>query len=241
MILIPAIDILGGLCVRLLQGDYNQVTRYGDDPLAQARTWMNAGGKRLHLVDLDGAKYGKPVNEPVILEIAQELTIPVEVGGGIRSMEQIDKYLGGGVDRVILGTAAFRNPELLEEAGPKYPGRVYVGIDARDGKVAVEGWVESTDMGAYDLARDCEKRGAGGIIFTDISRDGMLTGPNLESLRKMTESVSLPVIASGGIATLEDLAAIRGLGIDRIEGIITGKAIYSGAFTLEEGIEAVGG
>ncbi|MCA9410078.1 MAG: 1-(5-phosphoribosyl)-5-[(5-phosphoribosylamino)methylideneamino]imidazole-4-carboxamide isomerase [Candidatus Omnitrophica bacterium] len=241
MILIPAIDILGGKCVRLYQGDYNQVTEYADDPVAQAKVFQAAGAKRIHLVDLDGAKNGDPINEEIILRVANEIETPIEIGGGIRSLEQVQKYLSGGVDRVILGTAAIRNPNLLIDSAMVYPGRVYVGIDAKDGRVAVQGWTEDSGIDAFEFAKQCEDRGAGGIIFTDIARDGAMVGPNLESLRKMAETTTLNLIASGGISSLEDLKAIRDLGLDSIEGIITGKAVYSGAFTVEEGIAAVGG
>lgn len=241
MILIPAVDILAGKCVRLLQGDYNQVTEYGNDPLAIARQWEERGARRLHLVDLDGARAGRPVGEKLILNIANSLSRPVEVGGGIRTLDHISRYLDAGVDRVILGTAAFRRPELIEEASERYPGRVWVGIDSRDGRVSVEGWVEQTSIDTFDLAATCEDRGAAGIIFTDISRDGMLTGPNLISLKALSQKVGIPLIASGGVSSLDDLAAIRNLGIPSIEGIITGKALYSGAFSIEEAIQIVEG
>jgi len=239
MILIPAIDILGGKCVRLFQGDYNQVTEYADDPVEQAKVFQAAGAKRIHLVDLDGAKDGSPINEEIILRVAKEVETPVEIGGGIRRFEQVEKYLSGGVDRAILGTAAIRDPDLLIESAKAYPGRVYVGIDAKEGRVAVQGWTEDSGIDAFEFARDCEQRGAGGIIFTDISRDGAMVGPNLDSLKKMAETTSLNLIASGGISSLEDLKAIRDLGLPQIEGIITGKAVYSGAFSVEEGIGVV--
>lgn len=241
MILIPAIDILGGKCVRLYQGDYSQVTQYADDPLEQAKAFQAAGAKRIHLVDLDGAKNGSPINEGILLRIAAELETPIEIGGGIRGLEQVNKYLSGGVDRVILGTAAIRNPDLLIDSAKTYPGRVYVGIDAKGGRVAVQGWTEDSGIDAFEFARVCEHRGAGGIIFTDISRDGAMVGPNLESLRKMAETTSLNLIASGGVSSLEDLKAIRDLDLPSIEGVITGKAVYAGAFTVEEGIRVLGG
>jgi phosphoribosylformimino-5-aminoimidazole carboxamide ribotide isomerase len=234
MILIPAIDLLDGKCVRLLQGDYDKVTEYGADPVGMAKAWQRGGGKRLHVVDLDGAKAGRPRNEALVMEIAEELSIPVEVGGGIRSFEQVDRYLSSGVDRVILGTAAFKDPKLLAEAAAAYPGRVWVGIDARDGKVAIQGWTENTATDAYELAVLCQEKGAGGVIFTDIARDGMLTGPNLESLETLADRTEIPIIASGGISSLEDLRALRDSAIPRIEGVITGKALYAGAFTIEE-------
>ncbi|MCA9438725.1 MAG: 1-(5-phosphoribosyl)-5-[(5-phosphoribosylamino)methylideneamino]imidazole-4-carboxamide isomerase [Candidatus Omnitrophica bacterium] len=239
MILIPAIDILGGKCVRLFQGDYNQVTQYAEDPVEQAKAFQWSGAKRIHLVDLDGAKDGNPINEDIILRVAAEVETPIEIGGGIRRIEQVHKYLMGGVDRVILGTAAIRDPNLLIESAKAYPGRVYVGIDAKEGRVAVQGWTEDSGIDAFQFAQECEERGAGGIIFTDIARDGAMVGPNLESLEKMANTTSLNLIASGGISSLEDLKAIRDLGLGQIEGIITGKAVYAGAFSVEEGIAAV--
>lgn len=239
--LIPAIDILGGRCVRLLRGDYNQVTEYGSDPTAMARKWQEGGASRLHLVDLDGAKGGCAVNQDTIEAVVQSLTIPVEVGGGIRTIEQVERYISGGVDRVILGTAAFRDPTLLSEAADAYPGRVYVAIDSKDGHVAVEGWIEETSTDAYELAAACQERGAAGVIFTDISRDGALVGPNVDSLKTMVEKVDLPVIASGGISSLDDLRTLRNLDTPQIEGVITGKALYSGAFTIEEAIDVAEG
>ncbi len=241
MILIPAIDLLGGKCVRLLRGEYDKATEYSDDPVKVARTWHEGGAKRIHVVDLDGAKSGKPVNEGLILQIARDAGVPIEVGGGIRSLEEINRYLSNGVDRVILGTAAFRDKDLLRSACHEHPGRVWVGIDGRNGRVAVEGWIEETATSVYDLAKVCEKAGAAGVIFTDIARDGTLVGPNLESLTEMCRQVTMPVIASGGISSLDDLYAIRNLGLPQIEGIITGKALYAGAFTIEEGIAAVEG
>lgn len=241
MILIPAIDLLGGKCVRLLRGEYDKATEYSADPVEVAQTWRAGGAKRIHVVDLDGAKSGQPVNEGLILEIAREAGVPIEVGGGIRSIEQIERYLSSGVDRVILGTAAFRDRDLLARAGKDHSGHVWVGIDGRNGRVAVEGWIEETTTSVYDLAKVCEQAGVGGVIFTDIARDGALVGPNLESLSEMCHQVRMPVIASGGISSLDDLRAIRSLGLSQIEGIITGKALYAGAFTIEEGVATVEG
>ena len=239
MILIPAIDLLGGKCVRLLRGEYDKATEYSDDPVKVAHTWHEGGAKRIHVVDLDGAKSGQPVNEGLIILIAREAGVPIEVGGGIRTLDQIDRYLSKGVDRVILGTAAFRDKDLLRSACRDHPGHVWVGIDGRNGRVAVEGWIEETTTSVYDLSMICEQAGVGGVIFTDIARDGALVGPNLESLKEMCRQITMPVIASGGISSLEDLRAIRNLGLPRIEGIITGKALYAGAFTIEEGVAAV--
>ncbi len=241
MILIPAIDLLGGKCVRLLRGEYDKATEYSSNPLEVAHAWRTGGAKRIHVVDLDGAKSGQPVNEEMIMLIAREAGVPIEVGGGIRSIEQIERYLSQGVGRVILGTAAFRDRDLLNRAGHEYPGHVWVGIDGRNGRVAVEGWIEETAMSVYDLAQVCEQAGMGGVIFTDIARDGALVGPNLDSLAEMCRRVKMPVIASGGISSLDDLRAIRNLGLTQIEGIITGKALYAGAFTIQEGVEVTEG
>ncbi len=242
MILIPAIDILGGKCVRLFRGDYDQVTEYSHNPAVVAEAWRDGGAKRIHLVDLDGARTGKAINEEIILSIGERVTVPIEVGGGIRDLDQIDRYLGSpGIDRVILGTSALKDPTLLADATNDYPGHIWVGIDGRDGRVAVEGWTEDSATDVYDLAAICEDLGVSGIIFTDIARDGTLVGPNLPSLKRMAERVSIPVIASGGVSSLEDLRALRGLGLERIEGVIVGKALYTGAFTVEEGIDVVGG
>jgi phosphoribosylformimino-5-aminoimidazole carboxamide ribotide isomerase len=241
MILIPAIDLLGGKCVRLLRGEYDKATEYSSNPVEVAHVWCAGGAKRIHVVDLDGAKSGQPVNEEWILQIAHEAGVPIEVGGGIRTLDQIGRYLSKGIDRVILGTAAFRDRDLLTRAGQDHPGHVWVGIDGRNGRVAVEGWIEETTTSVYDLAMICEQAGVGGVIFTDIARDGALVGPNLDSLEEMCRKIKIPVIASGGISSLDDLRAIRNLGLSQIEGIITGKALYAGAFTIEEGVEVVEG
>jgi len=241
MILIPAIDILGGKCVRLLQGDYNKATEYSQDPAAVADRWRTGGAERIHVVDLDGAKAGEPVNEDRVIRIAQAGPVPVQIGGGIRTFDQVQRYLESGIDRIILGTSVLRTPDLLTESAQAYPGQVWVGIDGREGKAAVDGWTENTDVDVYDLAEASAQRGASGIIFTDISRDGTLTGPNLASLERMAGATTLPIIASGGISTLEDLRALSQLGIPQIEGCIVGKALYSEAFSLEEGISALTG
>jgi phosphoribosylformimino-5-aminoimidazole carboxamide ribotide isomerase len=239
MILIPAVDILGGKCVRLLRGDYRQATEYSHNPAVMAETWQAGGAKRLHLVDLDGAKSGKPVNEAVILSIAERSQIPVQVGGGIRNIDQIDRYLSSGVERVILGTAALKDPTLLADATEDYPGHIWVAIDGKGGRVAIEGWIEDTTTDVYELAEICEGLGVSGVVFTDISRDGTLTGPNLPSLEKMVNRVSLPIIASGGISSLDDLRSLRKLNLPRIEGVIVGKALYAEAFTIQQGIAVV--
>jgi phosphoribosylformimino-5-aminoimidazole carboxamide ribotide isomerase len=234
MIIIPAIDLKGGRCVRLLQGREKDVTVYSDDPAATARRWRDAGAELIHIVDLDGAFTGEQKNMEAIKSIRKAVDIDLELGGGIRDMERIDLLASLGINRVILGTVAAENPELLKKACVKYPERVIAGIDARDGKVAVKGWVEVTDHEARGFAQAMESNGAAGIIYTDISRDGMLTGPNIEATREITESVDIPVIASGGISTIEDVRNL--LDIEGLWGAITGKALYSGSMDLEDAI-----
>ncbi len=236
MEIIPAIDLKGGKCVRLVQGDMDRDTIYSDDPVATAKMWMEKGATRLHVVDLDGAVKGRPVNGEFIESIIDSLTIPVQVGGGIRDIETIDFYISLGADRVILGTAAQDNPDLVIKACDIYHDRIVVGIDAKNGLVAVKGWKEITSKRAIDLAGEFEDYGVAAIIYTDISRDGMMQGPNIEATRELALSVDIPVIASGGVSSLEDIKALLPLERDGVEGIITGRAIYTGALKLEEAI-----
>jgi phosphoribosylformimino-5-aminoimidazole carboxamide ribotide isomerase len=237
MIIIPAIDLKDGKCVRLLQGKKDEVTVYSDDPAEMARKWQDLGAELLHVVDLDGAFTGEQKNFDKIKAIREAIDIPIELGGGIRDVERIEKLISLGVDRTIIGTSAAKNPEVVEDACKKFPGQVIVGIDAKDGKVAIKGWVEVTELDAIEFARQMEAIGAAGIIYTDISRDGMLTGPNIEAMAKMTESVKIPVIASGGVSKLDDIKAL--MQINNLWGVITGKALYSGALDLKEAIELV--
>ncbi|PQV64407.1 1-(5-phosphoribosyl)-5-[(5-phosphoribosylamino)methylideneamino] imidazole-4-carboxamide isomerase [Abditibacterium utsteinense] len=234
--IIPAIDIRGGKCVRLIQGDYNQETVYGDDPLEMAKRWAGEGATRIHIVDLDGAKGGVSSNLEVIQKIAGELKIPVQVGGGIRNFEALDALLDAGVQRGILGTQAAKDPHFAEEAFAIYADAVILGIDARDGKIAVEGWQETSNVSAVQFAKYMVEAGCMRIIFTDIARDGMLTGPNLEALREMAKAVEIPIIASGGVKSSLDVAPLRE--IEGIEGLITGKAIYENRATLREFLSA---
>ncbi|NLO97049.1 MAG: 1-(5-phosphoribosyl)-5-[(5-phosphoribosylamino)methylideneamino]imidazole-4-carboxamide isomerase [Peptococcaceae bacterium] len=241
MIIYPAIDLKDGQVVRLLQGNMEEATVYGHDPVKVAAGFLEQGSKYLHLVDLNGAVEGKPVNDQAIKNILANVPLEVQVGGGIRTMERIEELLVLGVSRVILGTVAVRNPELVAEAVGRYGERILVGIDAREGMVAVQGWSEKTSIKAEELGLAMKKAGVSRIIFTDIARDGMLTGPNIESTVRMAEVTGLKVIASGGISRLEDLIKLkaeseRGIGI---EGAIVGKALYSGAFTLREALEAI--
>jgi len=240
MEIIPAIDLLGGACVRLHQGDYDQVTRFSDDPVAQALSWQEQGASRLHLVDLDGAKSGDPVNDASVKAITEALSIPVQLGGGVRSVERAEYLLDCGLERVILGTAAIENPELVKELASRHPGRVIVGIDARDGKVATRGWIEESNVDATALARDLSSTGIAAIISTDIATDGTLAGPNLAALRSMADASTVPVIASGGVGCMADLIALLALEPHGVTGVIVGRALYDGRVTLKEGIQAIG-
>ncbi|MEW6115877.1 MAG: 1-(5-phosphoribosyl)-5-[(5-phosphoribosylamino)methylideneamino]imidazole-4-carboxamide isomerase [Nitrospirota bacterium] len=239
MLVIPAIDLKGGLCVRLLQGRKEDATVYSDDPAATARKWESYGAKLLHVVDLDGAFTGDQKNLESIQRIRGAVSMGIEVGGGIRDMQRIDTLIGLGIDRVILGTVAVENPELVQMACTKYPGRVLVGIDAKNGLVAVKGWVEVTQVSAKELALRMQGYGAAGIIYTDIAKDGMMTGPNIEGTREMVETLRIPVIASGGISSLDDIKKL--LQIQGLWGAITGKALYSGSLDLGEAIKLTTG
>jgi phosphoribosylformimino-5-aminoimidazole carboxamide ribotide isomerase len=234
MIVIPAIDLKDGKCVRLLQGKKDEVTVYSDDPPSMAKHWQDLGGELLHVVDLDGAFTGEQHNFSKIKAIREAIDIPIEVGGGIRDVDRIAKLIDLGVDRTIIGTSAAKNPEMVQEACEKYPGKVLVGIDAKDGKVAIKGWVEVTELDAIAFAKQMEDAGAAGIIYTDISRDGMLTGPNVEAMATMVKAVKIPVIASGGVSKLDDINSLKQ--INNLWGVITGKALYSGAMDLKEAI-----
>jgi phosphoribosylformimino-5-aminoimidazole carboxamide ribotide isomerase len=240
MQIIPAIDLLDGQCVRLHQGDYDQVTRFSSDPVAQALDWQRQGAERLHLVDLDGARTGQPVNDQVIKAITAALSIPVQLGGGVRSAERAEELLASGLDRVILGTVAIEKPDLVDALASRHPGRVVVGIDAKDGLVATRGWIETSTVQATDLARRFAASGVAAIISTDIATDGTLAGPNLEALRAMAEASSVPVIASGGIGTLEDILSLLTIAPLGVNGVIVGRALYDGTVNLGEALQAVG-
>ena len=228
MILFPAIDLKDGQCVRLRQGDMAQATVFSVDPTAQAQRFEVQGFPWLHLVDLDGAFAGKPVNALAVAQILKAVRIPVQLGGGIRTLATIEAWLGEGVARVIIGTAAVRNPDLVREAAREFPGRIAVGIDARDGKVAIEGWAETSAVSVLDLARAFEDAGVAALIYTDIARDGVLEGLNLEATRALAEAVSVPVIASGGLASLDDVARLLEPRYATLAGAIAGRALYDG-------------
>ncbi|MBI5482972.1 MAG: 1-(5-phosphoribosyl)-5-[(5-phosphoribosylamino)methylideneamino]imidazole-4-carboxamide isomerase [Deltaproteobacteria bacterium] len=236
MIVIPAIDLKEGKCVRLEQGLMDKDTVFNDNPAAQAKAWQDQGAELLHIVDLDGAFAGEPKNRAAIEAILKAITIPSQLGGGIRDIATIDAYLSLGLSRVIIGTAAQRNPELVREACARFPGRIVVGIDARNGMVAVQGWAEVTDVTAVDLAKKFEGFGVSAIIYTDISRDGMLQGPNLEATKALAEAISIPVIASGGVSSLQDIENLMAIESSGVTGVITGKAVYTGAIRLAEAV-----
>lgn len=240
MLVIPAIDLLDGQCVRLHQGDYDQVTRFHADPLAQALDWQRQGAQRLHLVDLDGARLGSPVNESHVVAITRALDIPVQLGGGVRTVERAEALLALGLDRVILGTVAIEQPELVADLASRHPGRIVVGIDARDGKVATRGWLEASTVEATALAQRFEGSGVAALITTDIATDGTLAGPNLTFLRAMAEASTIPVIASGGIGRLDDLLGLLALAPLGVEGVIVGRALYDGRVDLAEALQAIG-
>ncbi|OUC14844.1 MAG: 1-(5-phosphoribosyl)-5-[(5-phosphoribosylamino)methylideneamino]imidazole-4-carboxamide isomerase [Alkalinema sp. CACIAM 70d] len=240
MEVIPAIDLLGGNCVRLYQGDYAQSQVFGEDPVAVARQWQEQGATRLHLVDLDGAKTGEPVNLPVIEKVVQALDIPVQVGGGLRDRARVTDLLGLGVRSAILGTVAVEQPELVGDLCGEFPGQIIVGIDARNGKVATKGWLETSEVEAIDLAQRMAQLGAAAIIYTDIHRDGTLQGPNLEALRELATHINIPVIASGGVSSVTDLLNLLSLEAIGVTGAIVGRAIYTGDVDLKEAIRAVG-
>jgi len=236
LIIIPAVDLKEGRCVRLSQGRMDQESVYSEYPVEMAKHWESKGAERLHVVDLDGAVRGKPIHRSLIIEITRSLRIPIEVGGGIRSVATIEDYLSSGVRWVILGTAAFQNRSFVEEACRQFPERVIVGIDARGGKVAIQGWKEVVSLDAVDLAKRFEGKGLSAIIFTDIERDGMSTGLNLESTRRLSRSTSIPVIASGGVSRIEDIQRLLELEREGIIGVIVGRALYTGSLDLGEAI-----
>jgi len=231
MIIYPAIDIINGKCVRLQQGSYSDVTIFGDSPVEMALKWESQGAQYLHVVDLDGARSGNSDNAEVIKQIASKLTIPVQLGGGIRSLDTIEIILSSGVSRVIIGTSAVNNQEMLRAAIKEYKDKIAVGIDAKDGMVAIQGWEETSDFTAIDFAKRVESLGAKTIIYTDISRDGMLAGPNLVAMSDMVKSVGIEVIASGGVSCLKDILNLKSTGV---RGVIVGKALYTGNIDLKE-------
>ncbi|ANY73499.1 1-(5-phosphoribosyl)-5-[(5-phosphoribosylamino)methylideneamino]imidazole-4-carboxamide isomerase [Paenibacillus ihbetae] len=239
-IIYPAIDIRGGKCVRLVQGDYNQETVYNDNPLEVAKSWESQGGSFIHLVDLDGAKAGHPVNDEIIGSIASSVNVPVQVGGGLRTLADVERLLGLGVSRVIIGTAAIEDRVFTEEVLGRYGDKVAIGIDARNGYVATRGWLETSEVQAEVLAKELAAKGAETFIFTDISRDGMMQGPNVEAIVALAKASGRSVIASGGVTRLEDLLALSAHREDGVGGAIVGKALYTGHIDLAEAASSIG-
>lgn len=238
MILYPAIDLKDGQAVRLLKGEMAKATVFNDDPAAQAMDFVHAGCEWLHLVDLNGAFAGEPVNGAAVEAILRRIGVPAQLGGGIRDMATIERWLSKGLARVILGTVAVENPGLVREAAAAFPGQVAVGIDARDGRVATKGWAQATDVRVTELAKSFEDAGVAAIIYTDINRDGAMQGPNIEATAALAHAVSVPVIASGGVSSLDDLIALRDCGAP-LEGVISGRALYDGAIDLGAALEAL--
>jgi phosphoribosylformimino-5-aminoimidazole carboxamide ribotide isomerase len=237
MEVIPAIDLKGGRCVRLFQGDFNRETVFSDDPLATARAWQEQGGQRLHLVDLDGAATGQPAHLEIIAEIVRELAIPVQIGGGIRTVAIAESWLEAGADRVVIGTAAVNDPEMVREVCQRRGNqRVVVAVDAMDGKVAVQGWTQASAMTVLDLARQMASIGVARLLYTDIARDGMLVGPDVETNALLANETGLAVLASGGVSSVEDIRRLVETGV---EGVVVGRALYTGAVDLAEAIAAV--
>lgn len=238
-IIYPAIDMRGGKCVRLLQGDYGKETVYGDSPFDMAKSFADSGASWIHMVDLDGARDGKRVNDTYVIQAARELNARVQIGGGIRTEADIVHYLENGVSRVIIGSVAVSNPEFAEEMVRKYPGQIAIGLDAKNGYVATHGWVETSEVKAVDLGKRFADAGAETFIFTDIATDGMLSGPNVAAIKQLAEETGKSVIASGGVSQLDDLIALKALEAVGVSGSIVGKAIYEGRFTVEEALRAV--
>ncbi|MGQ9871178.1 1-(5-phosphoribosyl)-5-[(5-phosphoribosylamino)methylideneamino]imidazole-4-carboxamide isomerase [Leptodesmis sp.] len=240
MEVIPAIDVLGGKCVRLYQGDYGQVQTFDENPVDVARRWEAEGATRLHVVDLDGAKAGQSVNLPTIEAIVRAVSVPVQVGGGLRDRSTIASLLNVGVQRVIVGTVAVEQPDLVTQLCQEFSDQIVVGIDARNGKVATRGWLETSEVLATELAQRMSTAGAAAIIYTDIHRDGTLQGPNLEALRELATAIEIPVIASGGVSSVRDLLSLLGLEPLGVVGAIVGRALYTGEVSLKEALRAVG-
>ncbi|WP_424628792.1 1-(5-phosphoribosyl)-5-[(5-phosphoribosylamino)methylideneamino]imidazole-4-carboxamide isomerase [Bradyrhizobium sp. SYSU BS000235] len=239
VILFPAIDLKNGQCVRLEQGDMTRATVFNLNPAAQAKTFETQGFEYLHVVDLDGAFAGKPMNAQAVEAMLKTVTMPVQLGGGIRDLATVEAWLGKGISRVIIGTAAVRDPALVREAAKKFPGRVAVGLDARDGKVAVEGWAETSTVTVLEIARQFEDAGVAAIIFTDIARDGLLKGLNLDATIALADAISIPVIASGGLASIEDVKALLTPRAKKLEGAISGRALYDGRIDPTEALTLI--
>jgi phosphoribosylformimino-5-aminoimidazole carboxamide ribotide isomerase len=236
MLIIPAIDIRGGKCVRLFQGDYGKETVYAEDPMEIAKEWIGQGARFLHLVDLDGARKGVPQNREMILRILKISPVPVQIGGGIRNFADIENYLSSGGSRIILGTAAYADPDFFQEACRRWPGKIAVDIAAKGGNATISGWTQEAEIPALDLAKKCESLGASWVIYTDVLRDGAQKGINLETTRALAQSLRIPVIASGGVASIADIASLLPLEEEGVAAVIVGRALYAGTIDLREAI-----
>jgi len=239
VLIIPAVDIKGGKCVRLRQGIKEQETIYSDDPVAMGQRWQDEGAAWLHVVDLDGAFSQRPVNEAVIRRLRRQLRIPIQLGGGVRTLETLAAYLDLGISRVILGTAVLKDPELVAQACARYPGQIAIALDARDGQLAVEGWTEDSAKDAVQVAAELVPLKPAALIYTDIQRDGMQTGPNIAATQRLAQAVPLPVIASGGVSTLTDIENLLPLAADGVIGVITGRALYAGTLDFRAALHLV--
>jgi phosphoribosylformimino-5-aminoimidazole carboxamide ribotide isomerase len=240
LILLPAIDIRGGRAVRLIQGDYEQETAYDDDPVVAARRWVDGGARWLHIVDLDGARAGEPVNLEHVRRIVASVNVPVQLGGGLRDSKKVEEAISSGAERVVLGTAAVRDPEMAEAIAAAHGDRVVASVDARSGRVAAEGWTESSELGTTEVIAELVRRGLRRFVYTPVDVDGLMEGPDLESLREVARATEGDVIYSGGIGSLDDLRAVAALELDNVEGVIVGRALYEQRFTVAEAREALG-
>jgi phosphoribosylformimino-5-aminoimidazole carboxamide ribotide isomerase len=240
LILFPAIDIRGGRAVRLIQGDYDRETSYDDDPVVAARRWVDAGARWLHIVDLDGAKAGEPVNLEHVRRIVAAVNVPVQLGGGLRDSKKVEEAISSGAERVVLGTAAVRDPEMAGAIAAAHGNRVVASVDARSGKVAAEGWTEDSDLGTTEVIAELTRRGLRRFVYTPVEVDGLMEGPDLDSLREVAAATEGEVIYSGGVGSLEDLRAVAGLGLDNVEGVIVGRALYEQRFSVAEARAALG-
>lgn len=238
MLLIPAIDLKNGECVRLRQGRMDDVTVFSSDPVSMARRWADEGAERLHIVDLDGAVKGQPMNLRIVEQIAEAIDVPVQVGGGIRDEETVQRYLDAGVSYVIIGTKAVNTPHFLHDLCLEFPRHIIVGLDAKDGRVALNGWAKLTHHDVVEMAQHCERDGVEAIIYTDIGRDGMMAGFNVESTRKLAAAVNTPVIASGGVSSLEDIRRLKELEVEGVAGAVIGRALYEGGLSLKDCLKA---
>jgi phosphoribosylformimino-5-aminoimidazole carboxamide ribotide isomerase len=240
LILFPAIDIRDGKAVRLIQGDYEQEKRYDDDPVVAARRWVGGGARWLHVVDLDGARAGEPINLEYVRRIVAAVNVPVQLGGGLRDSKKVEEAISSGAERIVLGTAAVRDPEMAQAIAAVHGDRVVASVDARSGRVAAEGWTEESELGATEVIAELTRRGIRRFVYTPVEVDGLMEGPDLDSLREVAQATDGEVIYSGGIGSLDDLRALAGLGLDNVEGVIVGRALYEGRFTVAEALIALG-